>query len=232
MRAAVRAPLAAAAPRVHGFTLVEVLVALAVTAVIAAMTWRGIDGMVQAQQSTQAYTDDVLRLQAGLEQWRADLDALVIWPRAATDAADNPRSLEWDGRVLRLTRQVRGTDRIRGVRVIGWARRGDGTWLRWQSDPVLTRAAWRAAWDAAARWAAAGAGTAHAVAVAQVLDWRLHYFRGNAWTNPLSSDGQAASDLQTVPDAVRLFVTLAPGSALSGPLTVDWIRPDFGGRTP
>ena len=64
----------------RGFTLIEVLVALSIMAVMAALTWRGIDGMARAQAATQRYTDDVLTLQAGLTQWRADLDAMMTWP--------------------------------------------------------------------------------------------------------------------------------------------------------
>ena len=37
------------------------------------------------------------------------------------------------------------------------------------------------------------------------------------------------ADAHTLPDGVRLFITLAPGQALAGPLIVDWVRPDFGG---
>ena len=67
----------------RGFTLIEVLVALSIMAVMAALTWRGIDGMARAQAATQRYTDDVLTLQAGLTQWRADLDAMMVWPTTA-----------------------------------------------------------------------------------------------------------------------------------------------------
>ncbi len=34
------------------------------------------------------------------------------------------------------------------------------------------------------------------------------------------------------PDGVRLFLTLAPGQALAGPLVLDWVRPDFSGAQP
>ena len=229
----------------RGFTLVEVLVALVIMAVMAALTWRGIDGMARSQQATREHADQVLALQAGLAQWRADLDAMMVWPTPSavpnTPASAVPapqRSLAWDGRVLRITRTSAG-NAADGLRVVAWARRStDGQWLRWQSAPVVSIQSWQAAWDAAARWAEAGApanpGTANAqaVAIASVQDWQLHYFRGNTWSNPLSSPAGSSSASDTLPDALRLLLTLAPGQAINGTLTLDWVRPDFGGGSP
>jgi general secretion pathway protein J len=209
-----------------GFTLIEVLVALAIMAVIAVMSWRVIDAMARAEQATEDYTDSVLALQAGLEQWRADLDAMMVWPATVPPSPNAPQSLLWDGRVLRITRSVSGAPAA-GVEVVAWTRRGDGAWMRWQSAPVQTLAGWRQAWNAAAGWA--GAGSTGAVTVAQALDWQLQYFRNNAWTNPLSSAAESSTQTDVLPDAVRLLITLAPGQALSGLLTIDWIRPTFGG---
>jgi len=221
----------------RGFTLVEVLVALAIMALMAALTWRGIDGMVRAQAVTRRHSDDVLALQAGLTQWRADLDALMSWPGDTGVMPTGPagrRSLAWDGSVLRITRMLTDTPDA-GLRVVAWTRRdSDGQWLRWQSAPVLSQTAWIAAWNAAASWgssAAQGAlpGGAQAVAVAALEDWRLLYFRNNAWTNPLSSGAQGLDNTNALPDGVRLTLTLAPGQSLAGPVQIDWVRPDFGG---
>ena len=218
--------------------------ALAILALMALMSWRGIDGMAQADQATARHTDGTLALQAGLAQWRADLDAIMIWPTAAptTDppasAARVQRSLAWDGRALRITRTIPG-DAAAGLRVVVWTRRPtDGQWLRWQSAPVRSVRAWQAAWDAAARWAEAGASAAtegigaQAVAIATATDWQLHYFRRNAWSNPLSSAAESATDTDALPDAVRLFITLAPDQAVTGALQLDWVRPDFVGDQP
>ncbi|WP_423456614.1 PulJ/GspJ family protein [Ottowia sp. VDI28] len=148
-------------PKSRGFTLIEVLVALAIMALMALLTWRGIDGMARAQEATRRYTDDVLALQAGLGQWRADLDAMMVWQASniattsSSTSAIQPlvnRSLSWDGNTLRITRTA-ADNAGAGLRVAAWTRRaGTGQWLRWQSPPVLTQQAWQAAWDAAARW--------------------------------------------------------------------------------
>ncbi|QTD47270.1 prepilin-type N-terminal cleavage/methylation domain-containing protein [Ottowia testudinis] len=220
----------------RGFTLIEVLVALSIMAVIAMLTWRGIDGMARAQEATHRYTDDVLALQAGLAQWRADFDAMMSWPavppgpeRPAGPDLSSQRSLAWDGRTLRITRANPGDDAA-GLRVVAWTRRASsGQWLRWQSAPVQSQNAWAAAWDAAERWAESDAADPRAVVVAGALEWQLHYYRQNAWTNPLSSGAASGLATQALPDGVRLFITLGPGQALSGPLVVDWVRPNLGG---
>ena len=239
----------------RGFTLVEVLVALAIMALMAALTWRGIDGMARAQATTSQSTDGTLALQAGLTQWRADLDAIVSWP---APVAGNPnsvsaapmtaqRSLAWDGNTLRLTR-TNAADPAAGLRVVAWTRQSTaGWWLRWQSAPLTTMQAWASAWNAAAQWGqeaslsgldASTGGGAQAVAIVRVSDWRLYYFRNNAWTNPLSSGAEGASNTAgtntataaSLPGGIRLLLTLAPGPGIAGPLTVDWVRPTFTGN--
>ena len=46
----------------RGFTLIELLVAIAVMALVAILSWRGLDGMVRAQTTTQQRADEVLSL--------------------------------------------------------------------------------------------------------------------------------------------------------------------------
>ena len=119
--------------RARGFTLIELLVAIGVMALMAVLSWRGLDGMTRAQSQLQQRADGVLTLQAGLAQWAADLDALVQLPQTP--------ALDWDGRGLRITRRST-TAPDSGLLVVAWARRnvdGTGQWLRWQSLPVQTR---------------------------------------------------------------------------------------------
>ena len=221
----------------RGFTLIELLVGIALMALMAALSWRGLDGMVQGQRQMQAHADEVLVLQAGLAQWGADLDAMAEQP--------GQPSLDWDGRAMRILRR----DPVapgEGLRVVAWARRADGVaghWLRWQSPPLGTRAALEQAWVTAAAWAqnAGDAERSREVRVAPIDDWQIFYFRADAWSNPLSSAGVSdaggsgtgtAAQGQApapVPEGVRLVLTLASGQAISGTITRDWLRPTVGG---
>jgi general secretion pathway protein J len=229
--------------RPRGFTLIELLVALAVMSMLAILSWRSIDGMYRTQTLTQERADGLLRLQAALGQWNADLDAVVD-----TEELD---ALEFDGRVLRLTRRD-GADmglESSGVRVVAWTRSGStdtaGTqWMRWQSGPVRQRNDLAQAWQRAAEWAEAGSGATaadrrdSAVALAGIDDWQLFYHRGDTWGNPQSSLGTdisgigAGSTENAVPNGVRLVLVLTAGQGLSGTLVRDWIRPTLHpGRT-
>jgi len=226
----------------RGFTLVELLVALFAMALLAVMSWRGLDGMTRAQAQTEARADEVLTLQVGLAQWTADLDALTQLPQTT--------ALDWNGRVLRLTR--RGTASVTdGVLVVGWTRRvvnGTGTWLRWQSPQVTTRGELEQAWQKADIWSAnpGDEEKRHEVAITPLQDWQIFYFRENAWTNPQSSAdvaasptpnpasplGAAAAGTTVLPEGVRLVLELPPGQAIGGTLTRDWVRPTAGGTRP
>ena len=229
-----------------GFTLVELLVALAVMALLAVMAWRGLDGMGRAQSQTRAYSDDVLALQSGLAQWGADLDAVTQLPPIG--------GLDFDGRVLRITRQYaydedapQASEAAAGtvqagagggsLRVIAWGARlvdGKRQWLRWQSAPLRTRAQLQLAWQQAGLWGqnATEELRQREVAITGLDEWQVFYYRNNSWTSPLSSAagaGSAGSSAQApLPDGVRLVLSLSAGQAVSGKLTRDWVRPTVG----
>ena len=67
--------------RHRGFTLIELLVAISILAVMAVLSWRGLEGMTRAVAQTRERSDQLLTLQAGLDQWTDDLDALMQQPQ-------------------------------------------------------------------------------------------------------------------------------------------------------
>ena len=224
--------------RTRGFTLIELLVALAAMALLSIMSWRGLDGMMRTQEVTREQGEQQAIIQTVLAQWNADLNALM--PLQGREA------LDWDGQVLRLTRKnTAAVDN--GALVVGWSRRnvdGQFQWVRWQSLPLRTASEWNEAWTQAAQWGRnPSSDQMRRETVLIPLDqWRVYYYRSNAWTNPQSSDqsnanGGAnggtnigsnaanATNLPLLPDGIRIELTLPQGRALNGQMTVDWVNP-------
>lgn len=217
-----------AAFKQYGFTLVELLVGLALMAVLAVLSWRGLDTMMRTRDSTQARIDSVAAAQMGLSQWRADLLAMHPLPGVL-----NGSSLAWDGRVMRLLRRsstplAQGQDA--GVWVTAWTVR-DGQWRRWQSADLRNRAQIDQAWSEAAQWGQNPSSQAlqQEAKLIPSSSWQLFYLRDNAWANPLSSDGQQSQALLRTPDAIRMVLQLDNGNNRmdQGAITLDWVRPDF-----
>ena len=223
----------------RGFTLIELLVALSIMAVMAVLSWRGLDGMTRTQTQVRQHSDEMLTLQAALAQWGADLDALARQPGIPT--------LDWDGRALRVVRRS-ASQAGEGLTVVAWSRRsmaGVGQWLRWQSPPVTTRGELQLAWQKAAQWGQnpSDEDRLREVQIVPLDQWQIFYYRGGAWSNPLSSDGAGnapaaggtpasappVSGALAVPDGVRLVLQLSAGQAVSGTLTRDWVTPGLAG---
>lgn len=212
--------------RTLGFTLIEVLVALGLMALLGLMSWRGLDTLLRTRETTQSRIDSVAMAQVSLGQWRADLNAQLALPGAVGD-----NSLDWNGRVMRIVRRsstpmVDGGDA--GMQVVAWTLR-DGFWRRWQSPDLRTHGALAQAWQMAALW---GQNPSTELLQQEVMlmplsAWQVFYFRDNAWTNPLSSAG-AGDNLLKNPDAVQLLLQVNANDKL----TVDWVRPAFNPNRP
>ena len=74
-----------------GFTLVEVLVALVVMSLMAAMAWQGVDGMIRARDASQRRLEATLRLNTALAQWQQDLASVQETPAVPACASTAPR---------------------------------------------------------------------------------------------------------------------------------------------
>jgi general secretion pathway protein J len=201
----------------RGWTLIEVLVALALWGLITALLVRGFDVIIRSEQQQTEQQDQQARLQSALAQWQTDLNQMdASQPGIAT--------MDWNGQVLRLLR--RSTSPHEGGRVVvAWGVH-QGRWVRWQSAPFYTRAEGVAAWDAATlAWSQGlGAETAPLQASVAASGWQVLFFRNDAWSNALSS--LSATDRAT-PDAIRLQLELNANGSWQGPLQWDWVRPSW-----
>jgi general secretion pathway protein J len=206
------------AARCHarGFTLVEVLVALMIMAIMAAMAWQGVAGIVRARDASQGRLELTLRINTVLAQWEQDLGAVQETPSTP--------ALLFDGATLRLTRRAAG-----GMQVVAWALRGAGgtsTWTRWAGPVVGGSSALQESWLRSLQFIGNEPGQLRLLD--GIEQWQLYFFRGNSWSNAQSSadviapsPGASAVPRQALPSGVRVVLGFGAGSGLNGSLTRD-----------
>lgn len=209
-----------------GFTLVEVLVALFIMALLAALAWQGMDGMVRARDGSAQALDRSMRLNTVLTQWEQDLQSLY-------DTGAAP-AINFDGQSLMLTRRAEG-----GVLLVVWAVR-EGRWQRWTSPLLRRQGEVQQAWFQAQQLL--GTERGQLTLANDVSEWQLYFYRGNAWSNAQSSAGAvggAAAEAEeppsqgdgtppgtvaplreALPDGVRLVITLG-GRTLTRDLALE-----------
>jgi general secretion pathway protein J len=210
---------------VRGFTLVEVLVALFVMALMAGMAWRGVDGIARTRDASQQRLDTLLRAQTVMAQWEQDLamvqDSLAVPP------------LTFDGATLRITRRQE-----RGMQVVAWSLRGTSLW-RWAGPVVTSRRELQDLWLQSQQFMGNEPGQLRTLE--GISTWQLLCWRGNSWSNCQSSDDVAAAAppppapggapgappgaqpvaQQLLPTGVRLVLAFGEGAAINGSVTRD-----------
>lgn len=181
----------------RGFTLVEVLVALLIMAVIAAMGWQGVSGMAKARDIGAAASERTLRLSAVIGQWEQDIAAVYDSPVVP--------GIGFDGGSLRLVRRTDG-----GVQVVVWALR-EGRWQRWPGPVVQRSLDLRNAWFASQQLQ--GREPGQLTVLEGVTGWQVYFWRGNGWSN-----AQSSGDLQTITEVANVAAPPpAPASGASAP---------------
>ena len=174
--------------RALGFTLVEVLVALMIMAILASLAWQGLDGILRAREGSRDAIDNTVRLATVLTQWEQDLNAVY-------DTGGVVPAINYDGQTLRLTRRSES-----GVLLVAWSVRG-GLWQRWTS-PAVTRAG-----DLQEQWLRSqqmlGNEPGHLTVAEGASQWQVYFNRGGQWSN-----AQSSGDLST-----QLVAGTAPSPA-------------------
>lgn len=204
-----------------GFTLVEVLVALFVMALLAGMAWQGIDGIARTREASQQRLDDLLRAQTVMAQWEQDLSMLQ-------DGLSAP-PLTFDGATLRITRRQDA-----GLQVVAWSLRAGDLW-RWAGPVVTSRRELQDQWLQSQQLMGSEPGQLRTLQ--RIDQWQLFCWRGNAWSNCQSSNDVASPQApappgggtpppaaqQLLPTGVRLVLGFASGGGAGsgGTLTRD-----------
>lgn len=191
----------------RGFTLAEVLVALALLALLAMVSWRGVSGMAEARQSAEVRVNETLRLGTVLAQWEQDLAQVQNTPLVP--------ALSFDGATLRVVRRQND-----GLQIVAWALR-EARWQRWVSPVANTAQGLQDAWLASQQLI--GNEPGQLTMYDGLGGWQVYFYRNNAWTNPQSTGDLvgavnpavaasgpqgAQSQQQQLPDGVRLVLTL------------------------
>ena len=202
--------------RAAGFTLVEVLVALVIMAIMSLIAWQGVDGIVRTRESNQLRLEQTLRLETVIAQWEQDL--------AALQESTAVPALTCDGQSVRITRRAEG-----GLQVVAWSLRPDATnsmWQRWASQAVTTTHGLQEHWMRTQQFQGNEPGQLRALGGLE--QWQVYFYQGNAWSNCQSTGNVLAGEVpaagpqrQALPAGVRVVLTFAPGSGLNGNLVRD-----------
>jgi general secretion pathway protein J len=172
-------------PPARGFTLVEVLVALVVMAILAALAWRGVDAIARSRDANSASMESALRVNTVLAQWAHDLQAV--------HNTTTVPPLAFDGASLRLVRDAEG-----GVQVVVWSLRGN-VWTRW-SGPVVTRVGeLQDSWMRSQQLL--GNEPNQLRALEGVGSVQVYFFRRDGWSNAQSSGDLAQAPPPAAPPA-------------------------------
>lgn len=195
----------------RGFTLIEVLIAMSIMAIVAIMSWQGVDAIVRARDVSETHLNRLLRLNTVLAQFKQDLASVHGIPDA----------FQYDGARLTLVRDTPG-----GVQVVVWALRNDA-WFRW-AGPVVTSRRGLEDQRIASR-GLLGNERGQLKAFAGISQIQIYCGRSGSVSNCQSSSvsapapGASAAEANQVdsatPDFVQLQLTFAPDSGLAGTAT-------------
>ena len=190
-------------PAQAGLTLVELLVAISILAVVAVLGWRGLDGILRSRAALASEMEQVRAMQLTFAQLQRDCEQLARIPSLSGRtvlAAESSR--------LTLVRKVAADSQPLHLQVISY-RLLDGNLTR--SESVVTRNLL----ELDALWRAAGEGDAAAPVVLQsgLSAMTLRYWPGNSngwralppgsWTVPAANSGMPSGLEVTLQPAGR-----------------------------
>ncbi|MVW72507.1 type II secretion system protein J [Bordetella sp. 15P40C-2] len=189
-----RKPLA----RQEGFTLIEVMVALALMALLSVISWRALDSVERANGHLVANADDALALVRMMEQLETDialhagpaiLSSHPVWNPAAKNGALLPPGIHWGDSQLAIVRSAQ-----------------DG---QWQS------VVWKATDRSLQRWSGVAARTLPLPAASsrESMLASVHDFSARMW---IPGQGWTAPDRASIADRSASGLEITIGREVNG----------------
>lgn len=190
--------------RPPGFTLIEVMVALTIMAILAALAFRGIDALVRAKDAALLSTDRTLKLNTGMSQFDYDISQVI-------DSKVLPQPIMFDGATMRMARRTPD-----GIQLVLWSLQ-DRRWQRWTSGSYVHMPELTDAWMRSQQW---GAIAGNAVTVLENVDAFQYYAcnpntmatSGCSWNNGQSTQGTntalSGANAPAVAQALAIRITL------------------------
>lgn len=194
--------------RSQGFTLIEVMVAMFIMAILAAMAWQGVDGIVNTRNASQARMEGLLKINTVLAQFEQDVNSIQ-------DSGALPQTMpRFDGNTFTLSRRTPD-----GLQLVVWSLRG-GTWMRWAGPAVTKVKALQDQWLSSQQFIGNEPGQLRTLT--GLASWQCYCFRNNSWSNCQSSTSSEQGGSQSSADVlkgVRLVLSFGEGSGYSGNVT-------------
>ena len=192
----------------RGFTLVELLVAIGILAMVAVLGWRGLDGIVRARVALADEMENTRGLQLAFAQMQSDAES------AASDLLDRRPFLQIDADRLTLVRTVLTENEPSRLQVVSY-RIANGTLVRRESNPTRDLVQLDLLWQAALTDVDTTPPVAlhGGIAGMQLLMWQANQWRDKELT-------QADVGLAQPPSGLRVALTL---QGVAGPMSKSFL---------